>query len=145
MKIFLKICIGILAILGVLFIILSVNAMFMAGRTRRPETHSLANMSTAGTAAQVYAAKMKDKTGKGSYPTGDSSEIAKAIIETGILSDADIFNDNGEMVDSWGTPLYFVSTGQELCIISWGEDRKRSCFDNHIIVLPLPRAALEEK
>jgi len=144
MKLFLKICLGTLAILGVLFIVISLNALFMAGRTRSPETHSLANMSTVGTAAQIYAAKMKEQTGMGSYPTGDSSEIAKAIIETGILTDTDIFNDNGEIVDSWGTPLYFVSTGRELCIISWGEDRKRSCFDDHIIVCPLPRTALNE-
>ena len=100
-------------------------------------------MSTAGTAAKIYAAKMKEETGLGSFPKGSSSEIAKALIETGVLSDADIFNENGEIVDSWGTPLYFVSTGQEFCIISRGKDGERSCFDDHIIVLPLPRAALD--
>jgi hypothetical protein len=65
----------------------------------------------------------------GSYPTGNNSQIVKALLgqtEKKILILAvrrTALNDKGEIVDPWGTPLQFYFSNNEVLIRSAGPNK----------------------
>ena len=74
----------------------------------------------------------------GENPVGTNAEITEALMgknpkgvnfiteESGLR-----VNENGEMVDAWGTPLFFHQvSGTEMEIRSAGQDRKMWTFDD---------------
>ena len=74
----------------------------------------------------------------GENPVGTNPEITAALMgknskhinfvtpESGLQ-----VNENGEMVDAWGTPFFFHQiSGKEMEIRSAGEDRKMWTFDD---------------
>ena len=81
--------------------------------------------------AQVY----------GGNPVGVNSEITAALTGNNpkhinfITPDSGlVINDKGEMVDAWGTPLFFHQlSGHDMEIHSAGEDRKMWTFDDLVI------------
>jgi hypothetical protein len=81
--------------------------------------------------AQVY----------GGNPVGVNSEITAALMGNNpkhinfITPDSGLtVNTNGEMVDAWGTPLFFHQlSGHDTEIHSAGEDRKMWTFDDLVI------------
>jgi hypothetical protein len=81
--------------------------------------------------AQVY----------GGNPVGVNSEITAALMGNNpkhinfIPPDSGLtVNTNGEMVDAWGTPLFFHQlSGHDTEIHSAGEDRKMWTFDDLVI------------
>ena len=71
------------------------------------------------------------KTHVGSYPTGNSVEIAKALLEGQnpkkiiilAVKKADL-NAKGEIVDPWGTPLKIYFANNEVLIRSAGPNKQ---------------------
>ena len=62
----------------------------------------------------------------GFQPLGDTKGINFITVESGLR-----VNENGEMVDAYGTPLFFHQlSGKEMEIRSAGEDRKMWTFDD---------------
>ena len=74
----------------------------------------------------------------GENPVGTNPEITAALMgknpkhinfvtpESGLR-----VNENGEMVDAWGTPFFFHQlSGKEMEIRSAGQDRKMYTFDD---------------
>ncbi len=65
----------------------------------------------------------------GSYPTGNNSQITKALLgqtEKKVLILAvrrSDLNDKGEIVDPWGTPLQFYFSHNEVLIRSAGQNK----------------------
>ena len=65
----------------------------------------------------------------GSYPTGNNSQITKALLgqtEKKVLILAvrrSDMNDKGEIVDPWGTPLQFYFSNTEVLIRSAGPNK----------------------
>jgi hypothetical protein len=65
----------------------------------------------------------------GSFPTGNNLTIAKALLGRGekkvlilAVRKSDI-NDKGEILDSWGTPLRFYFSDNEVMIRSAGPNK----------------------
>ncbi len=83
------------------------------------------------------------KTHVGSYPTGNSVEIAKALLEGQnpkkiiilAVKKADL-NAKGEIIDPWGTPLKIYFANNEVLIRSAGpnkqfDDSKSGLIDDY--------------
>jgi hypothetical protein len=76
----------------------------------------------------------------GENPVGTNPEITAALMGRNpkqinfITSESGLrVNENGEMVDAWGTPLFFHQlSGREMEIRSAGEDRKMWTFDDKV-------------
>ena len=74
----------------------------------------------------------------GENPVGTNPEITAALMGKNpkqinfITPDSGLrVNENGEMVDAWGTPFFFHQlSGQEMEIRSAGEDKKMWTFDD---------------
>ena len=86
----------------------------------------------------------------GTYPTGDNITIAKSLLgrtEKKILILAvrkNDMNDKGEILDSWGTPLRFYFSNNEVMIRSAGpnkvwEDSNVQTADDLYRTAPAPR------
>jgi hypothetical protein len=77
----------------------------------------------------------------GSNPVGVNSEITAALTGKNprqinfIPADAGLrINEQGELLDAWGTPLFFHQvSGHEMEIHSAGEDRKLWTFDDLVV------------
>ncbi|HWX19373.1 MAG TPA: hypothetical protein VN578_05635 [Candidatus Binatia bacterium] len=86
----------------------------------------------------------------GTYPTGNNSQIVKALLgqtEKKVLILAvrrSDLNDKGEIVDPWGTPLQFYFSHNEVLIRSAGPNK---VFEDSAIAAPddLYRCAGKEK
>jgi len=74
----------------------------------------------------------------GENPVGTNPEITAALMGSNpkqinfITAESGLrVNENGEMVDAWGTPFFFHQlSGKEMEIRSAGEDRKMWTFDD---------------
>ena len=109
-----------------------------------PETRSVHNIGIVVTTAKLYAINMKESTGKGSFPQGDSSKISSELISFGLCllpGDLNVTNKNEEIIDGYGNTLCFMSSTQEISIISTGADGNLKTSDDIIRVISLPRAA----
>lgn len=91
----------------------------------------------------LFEAFHQYKTHVGSYPTGNSADIAKALLEGNnpkkiiilAVKKAEL-NAKGEIVDPWGTPLKIYFANNEVLIRSAGpnkqfDDSKSGLIDDY--------------
>jgi len=91
----------------------------------------------------LFEAFHQYKTHVGSYPTGTSTEIAKALLEGNnpkkiiilAVKKAEL-NTKGEIIDPWGTPLKIYFANNEVLIRSAGpnkqfDDSKSGLIDDY--------------
>ena len=91
----------------------------------------------------LFEAFHQYKTHVGTYPTGNSAEIAKALLEGNnpkkiiilAVKKAEL-NAKGEIVDPWGTPLKIYFANNEVLIRSAGpnkqfDDSKSGLIDDY--------------
>lgn len=128
-----------IAVCGYVFI-----SLVKAGTTLQPESISMRNMGISATTAKLYAVKLKETTGTGSFPAGNSTEICKTLVSFGlqsVSSDIAVTNQNGTIIDAYGVPIHFSSSSEKMTITSLGEDKTLNTPDDLVINITIPGSA----
>ena len=92
----------------------------------------------------LFVALQQYKEKVGAYPTGNNSDIAKALSGKNaksvivIVSNRIPTNEKNEFVDQWGTPLTIYFSGNSVLVRSAGPNRKfedsRTKFSDDIVL-----------
>jgi hypothetical protein len=116
----------------------------LASRAASPNsivaTNEIANLPPPTVLDKARVAIHNYNSAFGENPVGTNPEITAALMGKNpkqinfITSESGLrVNENGEMVDAYGTPFFFHQlSGQEMEIRSAGEDRKMWTFDDQV-------------
>ena len=116
-------------VLAVVIIVLGVGGVLWVARAWTPWRADSKILKFNAEADNLILGLQQYREFVGSYPTGNNLTIAKALLGRGekkvlilAVRKSDI-NDKGEILDSWGTPLRFYFSDNEVMIRSAGPNK----------------------